>query len=367
MLCASGVDIMAQMPLASEVIRRLVPSFSLSMIRVDRFCTPQEHYSEHFDEFSHQLFASAGHVFSARSEDPAAFGNLLRSPRAVGNLIDVPPAYLAGATYQHLFQRNGIHHCLDVALRDSGGPIGILGIFREREAPAFTHRDVTIVSELYEHLVHACVARPVSASFDEIDGAMMIATLDGRIEWASPQACAWLQEATFGEDRTRLIERGLLPEACRTLCHNVQALRRPRRSGESEASRAPTLTVPFPGGRLRLRAYTLDGTASVAQAMPVHVGIQLSLEMRRDLRVLAALERAALTPQQRRIAFALWQGSSPSGLRTALDLSENTLKSYQKDLYARLGVSSVTELRELLDRQAEAIVLDLRRHRPTGV
>lgn len=361
LLCSSGADIMVQMPLASEVLRRLIPAFSLSMIRVDAQCAPQEHYSEYFDEYSHQLFASAGHVFSARSDDPAAFSSLLAAPRAYGNLIDTSVDYQNGATYQHLFQRNGIHHCLDIALRDDNGPIGILGIFRERTAPHFSRKDVDTVGALYSHLVHACLARPVPGDFDEVDSALLIATTDGRIQWASEQACVWLEASSFGQERSLLRDHRVLPEACRRLCRDWTAQRRPLRSHASTAHRAPTLTLPVAGGRLRLRAY---GLSSSSADQSTHVGIQISLEMPRELRVLGALERSPLTPQQRRIAFALWRGHSPMELRATLGIGLSTLKAYQKDLYARLDVSGVTGLRELLTRQSDSVVLDLQRHQP---
>jgi len=365
LLCASGVNLMTQRPPASTVLRRLVPAVSLSMTRVDHHGASQEHYSEYFDAFSHPLFASAGHVFTARRDDPAAFGNLLRGTQPFGTLIDLPPAYRQGAACQHLFQRNGIHHGLDVALRDAAGPIGILGIFRERDAPAFTGRDVATIAERYAHRVHACAMKAMPAVFDEMDSAMLIASIDGRIQWASEQACAWLEEASVGDERSELRDAQCLPEVVRELCRSWENLRQPRRSSAAEVASAPTLTLPFPGGRLRLRVYALDQAgANDACAMPAHIGIQLSLEMRRDLRVLAALERAPLTPQQRRIAFGLWQGRSPAELKEALNVSAQTLKSYQKDLYARLDVSGVTALRALLDQRASDIVLDLQGHRP---
>jgi hypothetical protein len=40
------------------------------------------------------------------------------------------------------------------------------------------------------------------------------------------------------------------------------------------------------------------------------------------------------------------------------------MKSYRKELYARLEVHSVDELRGLLDAQARAVTLDLARHQP---
>lgn len=358
-LLTSGIDLMTQMPLTADVLRRLVPAFSLSMIRVDQRCAPAQHYSEHFDEFSHQLFASSGHEFSARSDDPAAFANLLANPRAIGSLIDTSDSYLAGATYQHLFQRNGIHHVLDVAIRHPGGPLGILGIFREAKAPSFSVSDVARMTEVYPYLVHAFLAEGMPADHDEVESALIIASRAGVIEWASPSARRWLEDAAFGFERSHLVEKHCLPEACREVCSLLDRLQNGGSlSGEANV---PTLSVPIPGGRLRLRAY---GLAPQADQHGSQVGIQLSLEMHRGLRVLHALSRAQLTPQQRRIAFGYFQGLRPQHISQALGISPSSFKTYRKDLYSRLQVTSEAELLALLREQASAVTFDLLRHGP---
>jgi DNA-binding CsgD family transcriptional regulator len=363
LICSSGIDLMTQMPVISESLKRLVPSFSLSMIRVDASCAPREHYSEHFDEFSHHLFASSGHQFAVRTDDPAAFGNLLRNRRPYGMLIETPPAYLAGATYEHLFKRNGIHHVLDVALRERGRPLGILGIFREKGARPFTRSDVAVVSTLYDHLVHACAKEQSPARFDETDSAMILVDASGSIAWASPRARTWLEDATGGAERAMLMDRHILPEACRELCKTWQAVASAAGRDGAPAA-APTLALPVPGGRLRLRAYGLAPHEGEARGGVGYVGIQLSLEMHRGLRVLRALERSTLTAQQCRMALALWQGKRPAEIAGLLGVTSSTLKSYGKDLYGRLDVNSAAELVARLDEQATSVTLDLRRHLP---
>ena len=160
-LSTSGVDLMAQMPLMSEALKRLVPSFSLSMIRVDEHCAPIEHYSEYFDDFSHELFETAGHQFSADTTDPAAFGNLLRHPRPFGTLIDTPPSYLAGATYEHLSSATAFITASTWRFV-TRTPLGILGIFREEGAAIYQERSGPSPSSIL--LVHAFAAPPLPAS-----------------------------------------------------------------------------------------------------------------------------------------------------------------------------------------------------------
>lgn len=354
----SGVDVIAGMPVAAAMLRRALPSFSLSMIRVDARCVPQTHYSEFFDDESHRLFGQMGHLAAALEGDPASFSHLLRRPgRPYGSLIDNPPDYLRGTTYQMLFQRNGIHHCLDVAIRDGTRPLGILGIFRERNTPAFTRKDVAVIDALYPHLVHAFAAEAVPADYDEIDSALLIADLDGRIQWASSEARAWLARAGGAADWIDLMDHGVLPRACRELC---RAWERGRNARSGAQAPAPTLTLPLPGGRLRLRAYGL----SQASGTPTQVGIQMALEMSRPLRIQRVLESSPLSPQQRRIAFAMTQGATNAQLREMLNLSAETLRSYQKDLYARLDVNGAPALVQRLQDMAQRITLDLGRHAP---
>jgi DNA-binding CsgD family transcriptional regulator len=375
-LLVSGIDVMSQMPAVSEALKVLVPSFSLSMIRVDERCAPRHHYSEYFDETSHRMFAESGHLFAAASDDPAAFGNLLRSRRKpCGNLIEPTDAFLSGATYQHLFRRNGIHNVLDVAIRDATGPLGILGIFREEKAPRFNPADVRVVERLYPWLVHAFAAHRATVrgpsneeargllAYDEVDTAMIVVNDRGTIQWVSDRARAWLEDASAGEDRALLMGRpARLPEACIALCKQWNTARRTRHSQRSGAL-VPTLALPVPGGRLRLRAYGLAAEPDASDDGRL-VGIQLSLEMSRGLRVVTALERSALTPQQRRIALGLWLGKGPVEIREQLGVSAATLKSYQKALYLRLDANSAADVVRKLDAQARATTFDLERHLP---
>ncbi len=360
MLLGSGIDLMTQMPVTSECLKRLIPSFSLSMIRVDAQCAPQQHYSEYFDEFSHRLFASSGHIFSARSDDPAAFRTLLHHPKPFGTLIGTTPEFIAGATYQHLFQRNGIHHVLDVAIRHAGGPLGILGIFREKKAPPFTRADVAEIGRLYPWLVHAMAAEPLPASYDEIDTAMLVAGLDGRIRWASPRARGWLEDASGGAERGLLMDHHLLPLACRVLCRDWETsqLATPSRG---KVVQPPTLTLSVPGGRLRLRAYGLGHLESSERC----VGIQLSLEVNRTLRLLRALEVTGLPPQLRRMALEYWKGEDTASIARTLELTAASVKSYRKELYARLEINGAAQLRACLDAMADAVSLELERHLPS--
>lgn len=363
MLLSSGIDLMTQMPVLSEEIKRLLPSFSLSMIRVDERGAPHEHYSEYFDEASHQLFSSAGHEFAASHEDPAAFGYLLRHPKPYGTLIDLPPGYLEGATYQHLFKRNGIHHVMDLALRDSGGPLGILGIFREKKAPPFTRADVVTVSQIYGHLVHACAARPTTGAFDETEGALVVTTRQGQVRWLSPLAKRWLEDASGGVERARLMEADMLPEACRRLCRLLEQNQAGPSSRRREQGSTPaTMTLPVAGGRLRLRAYDLfPGRVQEGEAL---VGIQLHLELHRGLRLMKALSTFDLPPQLRQVAWGLWNGLAASEIASTLGVTASTMKSYRKELYARLEVDSHDALLRLLDERAQTATLDLSRHRP---
>ena len=325
-----------------------MPSFSLSMIRVGEQGAPLHHYSEYFGEASHQLFASAGHVFAARSDDPAAFSTLLRAKRPVGNLVAGAEAFVRGTTYVHLFEPNGIHHVLDFALRDGAGPLGILGICREKSAPAFGRSEVAMAMRAYPHLVHAMAQRRGGElrpdAYDETGCGLLLARVDGAVVFASEGARRWLADASSNPERAALLDRGELPIACRELYRRWEAGRRVR--GSDELAGPPTLCLPVPGGRVRLRAYGVDAEPGNATKGGL-IAVQIALEMSRELRLRQALSASRLSPQLQRIAIALWQGLSPPTIAARLGIGAGTLKTYQKELYARLGFAPVWTTMEI--------------------
>lgn len=358
-LCTTGVPLFEQIPLLADAIRASVRAFALSFIRVDERCAPTEHYSEYFDEASHRLFATSRDQFATRSADPAAFANLLAAHDPVGRLVDFPPGYTDGAVYQYFFSPNGIHHTLDVALRDDTGPLAILGIFRERKTRAFRGDDVEAMRSVYDHLVHACHAAGTSHGFDETNSAMLVVDRHGKLVFASADARARLAEVVFGSERARVVRDGVVPDACRALVASLSRHRRPVH--ERDLDRPPEVALPIPGGRLRLRAYAL---ADGAGAPSGFVGIQLAVEMSRSARRLRVLGDASLSPQLERIAWGLVEGRSNATIATELGIGATTLKSYQRELYRRFDVDSGRALAEVVSVRADALRLDLRRHHP---
>lgn len=358
-LCTTGVPLFEQMPVLADALRRCVRAFSLSFIRVDERCAPTEHYSEYFDEASHRLFATSREAFATRSADPAAFANLLAGLDPVGRLVDFPPGFTDGPVYQYFFSPNGIHHTLDVALRDESGPLAVLGLFRERRAPGFRAADVEAMRALYDHLVHACHASGPSAGFDETSSSMIVVDRLGSLVFASEDARARLAEVVFGSERDRVVGDGVVPDACRSLVASVSRHRRPSRA--SDLAAPPELALPIPGGRLRLRAYALSTEVGEPSGL---VGIQLSVEMSRSARHLRVLGDAGLPPQLDRIAWGLVLGRSNAAIAADLEIGATTLKSYQRDLYRRLDVDSGRALAERVISAGKSLHLDFRRHRP---
>jgi hypothetical protein len=237
-------------------------------------------------------------------------------------------------------------------VRSANGPLGILGVFREQAAPPFTTEDVARMSLVYDDIVHAFEARQLVGPFDEIESAVLVVDGRGVIEWASPTARTWLVEAAVAEERTLVADRAQLPAAAAELARLL-------RSGRS-AEATPTLLLPVAGGRLRLRAYGLAAAAN-AVGESAKVAIQLSFEASRLLRIERALACLQVPPRLREVALWLYRGEDA---KARLGVTQETFKSYRKELYLRLEVSSVEGLRQRLDQAASTSRLDLERQRP---
>ena len=109
-----------------------------------------------------------------------------------------------------------------------------------------------------------------------------------------------------------------------------------------EAAAAPyALAVTNRWGRFVLRAYWLTDDVLASDAL---IGVQIRRQEPMVLRLSQAMQRLALSPQQREVGLLLAQGKSNPEIASALGVSLNTANYHVKQLFARLNTHERNEV-----------------------
>ncbi|MEP7085613.1 MAG: helix-turn-helix transcriptional regulator, partial [Betaproteobacteria bacterium] len=114
---------------------------------------------------------------------------------------------------------------------------------------------------------------------------------------------------------------------------------------EDVAMTPPALVVTNRWGRFVLRAYWLTDDVLDADAL---IGVQVRRQEPMVLRLSQAMQRLALSPQQREVGLLLAQGKSNPEIAGALGVSLNTANYHVKQLFAKLNTHERTEVAPML-------------------
>lgn len=359
LLADSDLSALTLMPLLTDTLKSLIPAYEVAVIHVNERAEPTTYYTEKFSPNSHEMFTEAGHELAnntlryddSNAKDPAAFQVLFEQPQAVGNLVPVTAEYLAGATYRFFFQPNGIYHVLDIAIKAGNQPIAIIGLFRQKNEPAFTAKDVQLVEKIYDILCHILMKTTSVADNSRlfIEASTLITVDDsGAIVAAAPDAESILCHALACKERAILSKDKQLPPSCLAFQRNVMQL-------VSKETAETYLDVPF--GRLHLRAYPLADSPTAA------CGIHIDFYGDIAEALLAYLRTTELSAKLIEIAYFAALGHDLPALQQRLTLQYSSLKTYLNRIYSVFNVGDLSSLRQTLTEQAQQFTKQQRQRR----
>jgi DNA-binding CsgD family transcriptional regulator len=122
---------------------------------------------------------------------------------------------------------------------------------------------------------------------------------------------------------------------------------------EDGAGAPPAMAVTNRWGRFVLRAYWLTDDRHAPDAL---IGVQIRRQEPMVLRLSQAMQRLALSPQQREVGLLLAQGKSNPEIAGALGVSLNTANYHVKQLFAKLNTHERTEVAPKLLGMNEAML-----------
>lgn len=358
-LCCQGLAADALMPALLEALHALVPSYrnlfdwTDAQGRLLRYCIegPIDLALArlYFDEFHNRREAEAMPPFQALCRQPAG----VRSP---GDLH--PTGFYNSALYHEIWQPQGFHNRLEAVLRGRGGRLlGSLVLYRGPGDVAFTADEARRLAGLLPTLAQALEADPPGHTDAPHVPApepaeTLLLTPDGQVCHASPGAWRWLLMAGGGASRDAL-SRPALALGGPLLAQALASLR-----GGGAAAGPVVVSLDGPAGRFVVTAQHLRPVACGASSLAGPAATQmplLQLSLRRHEPQPVALERALrslpVTPGQRAVCRALYQGRPQAGIGQALGVAASTVVDHVRKAYRALDLNSAHELRALLDQR----------------
>ncbi len=350
-LCCLGIGSEMLMPDLVREMRQLVPSRFVNF----RWAGPDLEITNFYSERSPPVLGLYMQEFHNRRERDVArvFRENLTCPEPSpvlhwwehGLKVD-RRTLLRSELYNLIFRPVGIDEYLMLRVRESGRIFGMLYLFRGPGDAPYTPRDRKVLELVSGFVAHA-MTRAAVANDDFVesdDRGLFVAGPDGRVLHASGRVRALLAMALL----PRLSPsaewdplRGPVPEIvhlCRTLTATA--------NGEF-GQKPPVLHRRTIWGEFVLRAYWLGPTDGAEQTG--RIGITIERRVPRALALLRRIEALGLTGREKQLCLLLGCDPSRADLADAMGVTASTVVSYQRSVYAKLGVHSraglVTALR----------------------
>jgi DNA-binding CsgD family transcriptional regulator len=217
-----------------------------------------------------------------------------------------------------------------------GSWVAAMQVYRRDPLSPFSRSDVAFLRLLATTIGDALAAaftreRAIQADHadDEASGILLV-DRSGLVTYATPAGEAWL-------DRLRVIEPTNRADLPTSIAAAIAGLRTGKRPSQQ-------IVAPIPGGSLQIEAST-GGQDTVA----------IVLSRRKAAAPPTVPADWPLTPQQRQITTLLIQGKTNRAIAETLFISENTVLTHLRHIYAKLEVSGRTQLLARLFQESAGV------------
>lgn len=250
--------------------------------------------------------------------------------------------------YNDFLKPQNIHDQLAVYLMSGGQFLGVMALFRSKEAPAFSPADATI-AKLIAPTLAAALERSLSIKKNgELEQAIStiapdlpykgILILDTSLSplYYNASAVGIISELHQSEGRQRSFPENLPGELCTAAGELLALLKRPD---------------PKPLPRLELTFYPEDSAKKVVAHLRVQYDKNSTPRIlvcfnpsKKPLNSGAALQRLGVSPRERDIIRLAAEGKKNSEIANALFISEYTVENHLRSIYRKMDVKNRTAL-----------------------
>ncbi len=222
------------------------------------------------------------------------------------------------------------------SFRSRGSWVAAMQLYRRDPDSPFTRSDVAFLrsmAPLIGDTLAAALSREQALHSEHPDAdasGILLVNGKGEVTFATPVGALWL-------DHLRSVEPGSPDDLPTSIAAAVAGLKASQRPSQQ-------LVAPVPGGAVSIEASS-GGEDTVA----------LVIRLRQPLRPPEVPTNWPLTPQERQVARLLALGKSNREVSEALFVSENTVQTHLRHIYAKLEVSGRTQFLARLFRETTGI------------
>lgn len=246
--------------------------------------------------------------------------------RMRGSVIDVEKTFWPSRLYQRCFKQFGVEDQLRMVVFHEGEFIGWAGVFRGPKDPRYVRADARRLQPIADALADALItAKRTERRGGAEQGADVVLTPSGKIDYASAEALAWIDKPEVRLELRRWldeVENEAADQAARARPRVIDgcALSWSRLYGQSGRTRYLLHVEPYPIVR-------------------IHPSFELSRT-------------------QRKIAEFAAAGAAAHEIGQMLGIAPSTVRTHLREVYRILHVGSRAELVRVLDSPAPEAVRD---------
>lgn len=336
-LCCSGLSKEIVIPEFLRAVQTVLPSENNTFTGIDEQLNPAYHIADFdiADLFEHVSVIKANFVTPERSSHAAEW--FIRHPVLTDSTV-WDKSFYTSDLYNLVFRSDDQHHCLHAPVMQKCKPVGMLNLFRPRQQKPFDSHEQALFSRLLPYVAHALKA-PDQQDIQYCENGssgMMIMDRQGTMLYLSDEAKMLLALAchpTFTVDASSY-EVEVLAKLVQ-LCRNLQAAFR------GQHVDPPSWCYNGANGRFLFRAYWLNGQSHESGGL---VGMTIEHQEPLVLKILRALQKMPLPPNQKEVALLLAQGVSSEKIGERLHIKLSTVKDHIVKIFTKLDIHHREEL-----------------------
>ncbi len=327
------------MPAVLRAVREFVDAGSAGFFWVDEDGEMVNLYAERtlpphiMKAYFARHYADQAHAFRERFRERASAADPVSSMSPSAEDMRTP-------YYTEILTLLEAHHVLYAVCRDGGRPIGQLSLYRPRGAKPFSATDRAAIRNICHYIAQAAARLPDAghdAQFVEgNDEGLVVTSAEGRLIRGNAHSLHLLtrsMQRSFNARTPPLTLGDTLKGAALDIVQGVAA------QFESGDARPVRKDVDGQWGRFVISGFALEDGGSTQPRVGIHIRCKEPFMVR----LVEAMAKLDLSPQQREVALLLALGKSNQEIAKALDVTPNTANYHVKQLFARLDAHDRAE------------------------